>query len=84
MLEIGRVVGHEYLEGRAPFQDQVHARALVFDFLTSHALMLQGWCSRARAAIGAYESTPAEREDIALDMIRTAIAGFDPQRVNAR
>ena len=32
MLEIARTVGREYIEGIAPFQDQVHARALVFDF----------------------------------------------------
>ncbi len=84
MLEIGRVVGHEYLEGTAPFQDQVHARALVFDFLTGHALMLLEWCSRARAALEAYEAGPSEREESALELIRTAMARFEhePIQVN--
>ena len=29
ILEVGRVVGPEYLAGTAPFQDQIHTRALV-------------------------------------------------------
>lgn len=77
MLEIGRVVGREYLDGRAPFQDQVHARALVFDFLTSHALMLSEWCSRTRAAIEAYEEAPVRRDESALKVVRTAMARFE-------
>src|SRR5206468_3113333 len=39
IFAMGRVVGAEYLAGTAPFQDQVHARALVFDFLWNNALM---------------------------------------------
>ncbi len=81
MLEIGRVVGREYLEGTAPFQDQVHARALVFDFLTSHALMLLGWCSRARAALEAYGAGPSTREQSALELIRTATARFENEPI---
>lgn len=77
MLEIGRVVGREYLEGSALFQDQVHARALVFDFLTSQAVMLLGWCARARAALAAYESEPAVRQHSALGVIREAITRFE-------
>jgi len=76
MLQIGRVVGREYLDGTAQFQDQVHARALVFDFLTSHALMLLGWCSRARAALEAYGVGPNVREESALEVIRKAMARF--------
>ncbi len=77
MLDIGRTVGCEYLEGDAPFQDQVHARALVFDFLTSHALMLAGWAARARATLAAYEADPRDRDESALQVIRTALARFD-------
>jgi len=76
MLQIGRDVGREYLKGTAPFQDQVHARALVFDFLTSHALMLLGWCSRSRAALEAYGGGPQVREESALEVIRKAMARF--------
>lgn len=92
MLEVGRVVRREYLEGTAPFQDQIHARALVFDFLTSHADMLLGWCSRARAALETYGERPSTREESALELIRTAMlrieaegpvkaAGIKPQQV---
>jgi hypothetical protein len=41
IFPVGRVVGAEYLEERAPFQDGVHVRALVFDFLWSFAVLLQ-------------------------------------------
>lgn len=77
MLDIGRTVGREYLEGTAPFQDQVHARALVFDFLTSHGLMLLEWSSRARAALAAYEAKPEAREETALELISTAMRRFE-------
>lgn len=54
ILDVGRIVGAEYLAGTAPFQDQVHIRALVFDFLTHHALMLRDWAERTRATIDAW------------------------------
>jgi PadR family transcriptional regulator AphA len=73
MLEIARTVGREYLDGIAPFQDQVHSRAIVFDFLTSHALMLLGWSSRARAALAAYGKRPRERDHIAISVIQGAL-----------
>ena len=46
VLDVGRHVAAEYLTGQAPFQDQVHLRAFVFDFLSSHAMMLRGWADR--------------------------------------
>lgn len=77
ILDVGRVVAREYLEGDAPFQDQVHARALVFDFLSSHALMLQGWASRARAALADYEGmTSDQRAQHAQRLISVALARF--------
>jgi PadR family transcriptional regulator, regulatory protein AphA len=81
MLEIARTVGREYLDGVAPFQDQVHARAIVFDFLTSHALMLDGWCSRARAALAAYETEPRERDRAAIAVIQRALSRFDREPI---
>src|SRR6266851_202520 len=44
ILTVGRVVGPEYLRRSAPFQDQVHVRAHVLDFLTHHALTLIEKC----------------------------------------
>jgi DNA-binding PadR family transcriptional regulator len=81
MLEIARTVGREYLDGIAPFQDQVHARAIVFDFLTSHALMLDGWCSRARAALAAYGRGPRERDRAALSIIQGALDRFEREPI---
>lgn len=63
ILDVGRVVGREYVEGRGPFQDQVHVRALVFDFLTSHALMLREWAERAEATIASWKSLGARTRD---------------------
>jgi DNA-binding PadR family transcriptional regulator len=77
ILAVGRVVGAEYLKGTAPFQDDVHARALVFDFLSRHALMFRAWADRADAAIAAWESQPAgARTEAALAAIRTALAEY--------
>ncbi len=77
ILDVGRVVAREYLVGSAPFQDQVHARALVFDFLSSHALMLQGWTTRARATLADYEGmTPDQRAHHAQRLISVALARF--------
>jgi len=75
ILAVGRVVGPEYLAGTAPFQDQLHARALVFDFLWSHALMLRGWAARADAAIAGWEgAAPPARAEVARETIRDLLA----------
>lgn len=71
ILEVGRRVAGEYLAGTAPFQDQVHLRAFVFDFLTNHALMLREWADRTEQALGRWpEQTGEERAAAALDTIR--------------
>jgi hypothetical protein len=78
ILDAGRVVGAEYLKGTAPFQDQVHARALVFDFLWNHALMLRRWADRAEASIDRWPRlSPEERATEALDLIRRNVSN-DP------
>ena len=62
ILEVGRVVGPEYLKGIAPFQDDVHARALVFDFLAAHALTMMRWADRAEARVRAWPEETRERQ----------------------
>jgi hypothetical protein len=47
-----RVVAGEYLDGGAPFREDVAVRALVLDFLFHHAIMLKEWADRAEATIG--------------------------------
>jgi DNA-binding PadR family transcriptional regulator len=70
ILDVGRTVGAEYLAGTAPFQDQIHVRALVHDFLSSHALMLREWADRAQSSIEAWAPlSSSEREVRAQEMI---------------
>jgi PadR family transcriptional regulator AphA len=77
VLEVGRVVGAEYLAGTAPFQDDVHARALVFDFLSHHALALIAWADRAEATVTAWRTaTDAEREADAIRTVRRCLAEY--------
>jgi DNA-binding PadR family transcriptional regulator len=79
ILDVGRVVGAEYLAGTAPFQDQIHVRALVFDFLSSHALMLQQWADRADHAISKWESsTPHARQRAAQQSIGAVLDRYAP------
>jgi len=77
ILDVGRVVGPEYLAGTAPFQDQVHARAFVFDFLTHHALMLQEWAQRTRATLDRWPDLDTEQRDqAARDSIAEILARY--------
>jgi PadR family transcriptional regulator AphA len=80
VFQVGRVVGDEYLKGTSPFQDQVHVRALVFDFLWSHAMMLRSWTERAEAAIDRWQRmSPEERDRLGQEVIRAALDEQDPQ-----
>lgn len=75
IFDVGRVVGPEYLRGTAPFQDQLRARALVFDFLWSHAMMLRAWAERAERAVETWETASAEdSKRAALRAIRRHLA----------
>ena len=77
IIEVGRVVASEYLSGTAPFQDHVEVRALVFDFLSNHALMLLQWAERTEVAVDAWGSqTPKEREAAALARIRSTLRTY--------
>lgn len=77
ILSVGRTVATEYLAGTAPFQDQVHVRALVFDFLSNHALMLRAWADRAEEAIGAWpELSASERAERAQAAIAAGIKRY--------
>jgi DNA-binding PadR family transcriptional regulator len=77
ILDVGRIVGAEYLAGTAPFQDQVEVRALVFDFLSHHAQMLIEWADRADAAVGAWpKQSEAQRTRAAIRQVRTTLDGY--------
>jgi DNA-binding PadR family transcriptional regulator len=51
LLAVADSVAEEYLTGSAPFQDHVHVRALVYDYLVGHAQHQAGWASRAMAYV---------------------------------
>jgi PadR family transcriptional regulator AphA len=79
ILDVGRVAGPEYLDGRAPFQDQIHVRALVFDFLSHHARMLLEWADRTEAAVAQWDQQPDDaRAAAAREHIARCLAAFPP------
>ena len=45
ILDVGRTVAAEYAAGGEPCQDQVHVRAFVFDYSTTHATGMLDGCS---------------------------------------
>ena len=72
ILDVGRVVGPEYLAGTAPFQDQLHVRAFVLDFLSHFARMLIDWAERTETVLDAHpDPTSPQRRQAALDTIAT-------------
>jgi PadR family transcriptional regulator AphA len=76
IIDVGRTVGGEYLDGTAPFQDHVAARALVYDFLAHHALVMVEWAERAEASLREWQTSPEGRDDRALETIAACIAAF--------
>ena len=79
ILAVGRTVGREYLDGTAPFQDQVHVRAFVFDFLSHHARMLLEWAERTDAELSRWpQLTHEQRAKRALASIRRDLREFPP------
>ena len=74
ILDVGRVVGPEYLQGTAPFQDQVHVRAFLFDFLSHFAFTLRDWANRTEAQVKRWDILDdADRSTEALALIGTVL-----------
>lgn len=79
ILAVGRTVGAEYLAGTAPFQDQVHVRALVLDFLSHHARMLHDWAERTERVFQRWDDPGTDRAQLAADLIGANLAEYpDP------
>lgn len=76
ILSVGRVVGAEYLAGTAPFQDQVHVRALVLDFLSHHARMLLDWAEVAERTFEAWDDPASDRDALAAALISDNLARY--------
>jgi PadR family transcriptional regulator, regulatory protein AphA len=51
MLGVGRPLAGEYLTASHPFQDQVHIRALTFDYLYNWARFTVAWAERTEREI---------------------------------
>jgi len=76
ILTVGRTVGAEYLAGTAPFQDQVHVRALVLDFLSHHARMLHDWTERTERVFERWDDPTTDRQALAAEIIRSNLAEY--------
>ena len=68
-------IAHEYLTGTAPFQDDVHARALVFDYLVGFARLSADWALRAEEYVARWNDMDDDRRaDAGVDLIRRSAA----------
>jgi DNA-binding PadR family transcriptional regulator len=73
LLSTGDEIAREYAAGRAPFQDQVEVRGIVFDFLYGFARLVHDWADRAETELAARRDLPpAERAERALAVIERA------------
>jgi PadR family transcriptional regulator, regulatory protein AphA len=71
--EVRPRIAREYLEGRAPFQQHVHVRAFIFDFLTDYGLVVRRWAERTRAEVVGWDDVGAgDKSERALEIIATA------------
>lgn len=80
LLAVADTVAEEYLAGTAPFQDHVHVRALVYDYLVGHARHQADWAARAHAYLDAMaRHPPAERQAQGVAHIRRLRDGRTPR-----
>lgn len=70
LLRQAVVIGAEFAEGRHQFQDQVHVRAILFDYLWSFGLTMYLWADHWAERVSTWPSVDigheVEREAIAL------------------
>jgi PadR family transcriptional regulator AphA len=71
LIEVAARIADEYEAGLAPFQRYAPTRAMVHDFLSGFALLVDGWAERSLAQIDAWESVgEAARDAAAIDAFR--------------
>jgi len=62
----------EYLEGRAPFQRHMIHRAMIFDFLSSFAVLVEEWAERSCDRLDGWANeTEQQRTAAAFEVFRT-------------
>jgi PadR family transcriptional regulator, regulatory protein AphA len=57
MIAVGQLLGDEYLSGRHAFQEEVHIRALTFDYLYRWAELTLDWADRAEREVARWRDT---------------------------
>lgn len=60
LLDLAVRIRSEYLAGRAPFQEQIHIRVFVYDFLLSYARMVHDWAVRTQTEIADWDDLSLE------------------------
>jgi PadR family transcriptional regulator, regulatory protein AphA len=76
MLGVGRPLAGEYLNKTHPFQDQVHIRALTFDYLYNWARFTIAWANRAEDEVRRWSDLgpSPEKQQRALDHLQDMIS----------
>jgi hypothetical protein len=74
---VGKQIGEEYLAGKGTYQEQVHIRALVFDFLAQFGLDVIAWAERSLREVEGWDDlTPDGKAERALELIRREISRY--------
>jgi PadR family transcriptional regulator AphA len=58
-LEVGATIADEFLAGAHPFQDEIHVRQFVHEYLVGFAAHTRDWATRALEDVEAWETTEA-------------------------
>jgi PadR family transcriptional regulator, regulatory protein AphA len=79
MFAVAAAVAREYRAARHPFQTEVHVRAFIFDFLSSHAAANLEWARRTRATLATWPgATKQQRRARGLALIEESIKRWPP------
>lgn len=71
MLRFLHDIMHEYLEGRAPFQEQVYVRVLANDLFLEYLLTMRDWAKRTRQEIMQWQDlSPDGKNERALELVQ--------------
>jgi PadR family transcriptional regulator AphA len=86
MLAIGDGIADQYIAGDHPFQEEVHIRALSFDYLYNWARFTAEWADRAESEVSGWRdvrSGPVKRRR-AVRRVRDIVGRAHPSRGMAR
>ena len=79
LLDTATEVADEYLEGDAPFQQHVHARGFVFDFIYRYAHLVRGWADRVIAEVEQWpDVVPEGKAQHGLHLIEAVLRELPP------